>query len=216
LVTITLRILLGVVACLAFSAATAQGTPVAGIDYQEIRPAPSEQTTIEVVEYFWYRCPHCYTLEPLLGPWISRLPAQVSFRRIPAVLGKEWAIDARIFYALEEIGELDRIHPRLLHAIHEKGGRQLDRSAYERWVFDWLRDQGVDLNRYAAALGSSAVHEKVERAAALSRRLKLEGTPTFEVGGRYLISPPLGDRRRILEITDYVVSRMQADKLTRR
>lgn len=212
------RLLLAFSVLLLAGAAAGQNAPIAGIDYQDLGSPPSgrPQARIEVVEYFWYRCPHCYALEPLLNPWIARLPANVDFRRIPAVLGKEWLIDARIFYALEAIGELDRLHQRLLYAIHEKGGRRYDRSAYENWVAEWLREQGVDMKRYDQALTSSAVQEKVEQAARLSRERKLEGTPTFEVAGRYLINAPLGDRRRILEIADYLVSRTQADVLSRR
>jgi thiol:disulfide interchange protein DsbA len=214
----TARLLFAVLAALAVSVATAQNTPVAGIDYQEIssRSSPHGQGPIEVVEYFWYRCPHCYALEPLLEPWVARLPGQARLRRMPAVLGKEWLIDARIFYALEEIGELDRMHRPLLDAIHQNGGRRLDGDAYARWVAEWLRNRGVDTKRYATAFESAAVREKAKHAAELSRALKLEGTPSFLVGGRYLVSPAPGDRRRILEITDYLVSRFQADKLTRR
>jgi thiol:disulfide interchange protein DsbA len=213
-----IRALFGVLTAFMVGVAAAQNAPVAGIDYQEIKSAPNAnaQGTIEVVEYFWYRCPHCYALEPLLEPWASRLPEGARFRRVPAVLGKEWTLDARIFYALEEIGELDRLHRPLLDAIHQNGGRRLDGEAYARWVCDWLRTRGVDAQRYKAAFESAAVHEKARRAADLSRALKLEGTPTFMVAGRYLVSPPLGERRRILEITDYLVSRAQTDKLARR
>jgi thiol:disulfide interchange protein DsbA len=214
----TTRVLLSVLTAFMVSVATAQNVPIAGIDYQEIKSPSnaSPQGTIEVVEYFWYRCPHCYALEPLLEPWAARLPGEARFRRVPAVLGKGWTIDARIFYALEEIGELNRLHRPLLDAIHQNGGRRLDGDAYERWVSDWLRNQGVDVQRYAAAFESAAVREKTKRAADLSRALQIEGTPTFLVAGRYLVSPPPGDRRRILEITDYLISRAQADKLARR
>ncbi len=212
------RWLFAFAAMLLAGAAAGQNEPIAGIDYQDLGspPGSGRRAQIEVVEYFWYRCPHCYALEPLLGPWIARLPKNVHFRRIPAVLGKEWLIDARVFYALQEIGELDRLHEPLLYAIHEKGGKRYDRSAYEKWVADWLAGQGVDRNRYDAAFASRKVQERVDEAAQLSRQLKLEGTPTFEVAGRYLINAPLGDRRRILEIADYLVNRVAADTLVRR
>jgi thiol:disulfide interchange protein DsbA len=212
------RLFLGVLAALSMMSVAVAQTPVSGIDYQEIAPPSREsgQATVEVIEYFWYRCPHCYALEPLLEPWAARLPSQVRFRRIPAVLGKEWLVDARIFYALEAIGEADRLHRPLIDAIHQNGGKRLDGIAYARWVSDWVRNQGVEEKRYAAAFESAAVREKAKRAAELSRELKLEGSPSFQIAGRYLVSPPLGDRGRILEITDYLVSRVQADKLIRR
>lgn len=212
------RWILAFAALLVVGAAAAQSDPIAGIDYRDIGPASAAnpQAPVDVVEYFWYRCPHCYALEPLLNPWIARLPKGVHFRRIPAVLGKEWLIDARIFYALQEIGELDRLHEPLLYAINEEGGRRYNRSAYAKWVAGWLSTQGVDMKRYAAALESPAVQEKVDEAARLSRQLKLEGTPTFEVAGRYLVNAPIGGRRRILEISDYLVGRVAAHALARR
>lgn len=201
------RWLVALASVLVMPTAMGQDTPIAGIDYRDLGTSPSRVSRggIEVVEYFWYRCPHCYALEPLLNAWIARLPAGVHFRRIPAVLGKEWLIDARIFYALQEIGELERLHQPLLYAINEKGGRRYNRSAYEEWVADWLHAQGVDMTRYSAALASREVQRKADESAQLSRQLQLEGTPTFEVAGRYLISPPLGDRYRTLQVTDYVV-----------
>ncbi len=212
------RWLFALAAMLVAGAAASQNEPIAGIDYQDLGPTQgsARQTQIEVIEYFWYRCPHCYALEPLLGSWIARLPKNVHFRRVPAVLGKEWLIDARIFYALQEIGEIGRLHEPLLYAIHEKGGKRYDRSAYEKWVADWLAGQGIDMSRYRAAFASREVQERVDEAAQLSRQLKLEGTPTFEVAGRYLVNAPVGDRRRILEIADYLVSRVGADTIVRR
>jgi thiol:disulfide interchange protein DsbA len=152
----------------------------------------------------------------LLDPWLEKLPGEARFRRVPAVLGNEWGADARVFYALEALGELDRLHRPLMDAIHEKGGKNLAGKAYTRWVSDWLRTQGVNADRFAAALDSPEVREKAKRAAEMSRSLQLEGTPSFVVAGRYVVSPPPGDRRQILAITDYLVSRAQAETLARR
>jgi thiol:disulfide interchange protein DsbA len=205
-------LLLAFTAPAAFSA----GTPIAGVDYYELEAGRALPATPEVVEYFWYRCPHCYALEPLLEGWVARLPSGIRFRRIPAVLGKEWLIDARIFYALDALGELPRLHRPFLEAIHHDGGRRLDREAYARWAADWLSAHGLERARYDAAFGSARVAAQAEAAAAQSRGLRLEGTPTFMVAGRYLVSPPEGDRRRILEIVDYLISRVQAEQLARR
>lgn len=212
------RAFLAFIAALVVGVCEAQNAPIRGVDYEEIQGgavAPAA-APLEVVEFFWYRCPHCYALEPLLEPWLAKLPATMRFRRVPAVLGKEWLIDARVYYALEEIGEAQRVHRGLMDAIHQQGGRRLDGRAYAQWVANWLRAHGVDERRYAAAFDSRAVHEKAARAAQLSASLKLEGTPTFMVAGRYVVNPAPGDRRRILEITDYLISRLQADRLARR
>src|SRR5438309_1835425 len=91
-------------------AAYAQSSPVEGVDYIELKPPQGVESSgkIEVLEFFWYRCPHCYALEPDLESWAKRLPRDVQFKRLPGILNDDWAIDARIFYTLEAIGELER------------------------------------------------------------------------------------------------------------
>ena len=187
-------------------------TPVAGIEYREVGKPAGDGKSVEVVEFFWYRCPHCYALEPLLERWLAKLPAEVQFRRVPAVLGRDWVVDARIYYALESLGEADRLHRPLLDAIHLHGGKRLNGDAYLRWVSDWLGTQGIDPQAYATAATSREVQERVRRAAELAKKYQLESTPSFVVGERYVVSPPIGERRRILEITDYLVRRFSSSR----
>jgi thiol:disulfide interchange protein DsbA len=195
-----------------FLAATAhpQVSPIAGIHFRELsKPqavaAPAGQ--VEVVEFFWYRCPHCYALEPDLEAWLAGLPAGVAFRRVPVIFGDQWAVDARILYALEAIGEFERLHRGLLDAIHQQGGKKLADKAYMSWVAQWLAARGVDARRYDAALNSPAVRKKVRDAEEMTHAYGVEGTPTFAVQGRYVVSPAPGDRRAILAITEHLVRR---------
>lgn len=187
--------------------APAQIAPLAGVDYTVLetpQPTPSSGK-IEVTEFFWYRCPHCYALEPLLDKWIARLPENTHFDRVPAVFGDEWMNDAKIFYALEAIGERKRLHARLLKAVHEEGGKGLHGDDYLEWVSDWLEGQGVDVRRYRDAMRSGAVRAQVKAAADMTRAYGVSGTPNMAVGGRYLVTPLPGDRRRILQVTDFVI-----------
>ena len=154
-----LRLLSALSGLLIAFATFAQGAPVEGTDYVELRPpqAVDAQGKVEVIEFFWYRCPHCYALEPELEAWVKRLPRDVRFRRVPGILNDDWAVDARIFYALEAIGEVERVHRGLFNAIHQQGGVRLRGDAYAKWVADWLARQKVDMGKYDAALHSFSV-----------------------------------------------------------
>jgi thiol:disulfide interchange protein DsbA len=187
--------------------ATGQRTPIAGVDYRVLTPTqPTEAAgRVEVIEFFWYRCPHCYALESHLESWLAVLPRDVSFRRVPVVFGGEWITDARIFYALEAIGEFGRLHGRLLEAIHDGEGKGLKGDPYERWVSEWMRAQGVDPRRFESALRSARVAARVGQAQKLTEAYGVSGTPNFAVQGRFVIKPPPGDRRRVLAITDHLI-----------
>src|SRR5215831_13959254 len=133
------RNLLALAAVLAFALpAFAQRAPLEGRDYIELKPpqATDSPGKIEVTEFFWYRCPHCHALEPALEDWVKKLPKDVRFRRVPAVFNAEWSIDARIFYALDSLGAVERVHRALFDAIHEEGGNRLQGAAYAKWVAD--------------------------------------------------------------------------------
>src|SRR5438552_15954839 len=102
----------------------AQGLPVEGVDYIELKPPQAVESSgrIEVLEFFWYRCPHCYALGPDLESWAKRLPRDVQFKRLPGILNDDWAVDARIFYTLRAIGAFERLDGPLVGAMQQKGG----------------------------------------------------------------------------------------------
>jgi len=108
-----------------FAAGLAQAQPTAGVEYRELSSAlPTDAVgKIEVIEFFWFGCPHCYTFEPVLDPWVKKLPKDVQFRRVPAMFNEEYAQGARAYYALEAIGEGQRLHKPLFDAVH--GGSRL-------------------------------------------------------------------------------------------
>jgi thiol:disulfide interchange protein DsbA len=203
---------------LSFYAADAGSQPLAGIDYRLLPDRPEGQAgqPVEVLYFFWYRCPHCYALEPLLEPWLAKLPHGAKFTRVPAVLGRKWLLDARLYYSLEALGELERLHRPLLDAIHTEGGVRLEGKAYTAWVADWMQKHGVDRAAYAAAFDSPAVDEKVKRATELARSNQLEATPTMVVGRRYVVDPPPEERRRLLGVTGYLVQQTLSENLARR
>ena len=187
-------------------AANAQRSPTEGVDYVELKPPQSTETSgkVEVIEFFWYRCPHCHSIEPDLEPWVKHLARDVQFRRVPGILNDDWAIDARIFYTLETLGELDRLHRPLFDAIHQQGGVRLRGDAFAKWAADWLAKQKVDMAKYDAAFRSFTVESRLRRATQMSRAYRLDGVPTLAVQGRYLVIPSTS-RKGMLATADFLI-----------
>lgn len=187
-------------------ASCAQAAPVEGTDYIVLKPPQSVDSPgkIEVIEFFWYRCPHCYALEPDLEAWVKRLPRDVQFKRVPGILNEDWAIDARIFYTLEAIGEVDRVHRQLFDVIHQQGGVRLRGDAFAKWIADWLAKQKVDMAKYDAALHSFTVESKLRRAAQMAAAYRLDGVPALSVQGRYLVLASTS-RKAMLDTADSLI-----------
>jgi thiol:disulfide interchange protein DsbA len=146
---------------------------------------------VEVAEFFWYGCIHCYNLEALLEAWVPKLPADAYFRRIPAVFNERWAHDAAIFYAFESLGVLDKLHRPFFDAIH-KDRLQTDNPAALR---EWLTRQDLDPKKLDAAMKSFGVQSKLRRATQLTTGARIDGTPALMVQGRYTISTEQGRSR---------------------
>jgi len=190
---------------LLFTAMQVQAQLKPGVDYQELSPAQATDSPgrIEVLEFFWYGCPHCYAFEPVLEPWIKKLPKDVQFRRVPAMFNEEYAQGARAFYALEAIGEEQRVHKALFDAVHTGSGLRVGNEAA---LTEWLGKQGVDTKKFAAAYRSFSVESKLNRAAQLTRVYKLDGVPSMAVNGKYVISASAANsRERLLEISDLLI-----------
>ncbi|MDH3318350.1 MAG: thiol:disulfide interchange protein DsbA/DsbL [Betaproteobacteria bacterium] len=178
--------------------------PAPGVDYSELKPAqPVEaQGKIEVLEFFWYGCPHCYTLEPLLEKWVARLPADVRFRPVPAVLNEGWAREAAVFYSFEALGVLERLHRPFYEAIHRERLNTRDPETFA----DWLRKQDVDPKRYEDAFKSFGVQSKVRRAMQQTAAYRIDGTPALAVQGRYTVSAEQGRTQQgMLNTVDYLI-----------
>ena len=197
-------VLAALTAAAAFLAPGVSAQPKAGADYTELKAAQPVEAKgkVEVLEFFWYRCPHCYSLEPVLEPWTKKLPADVQFRRIPAVLADNWATDARFFYAFEALGVLDKVHKAFFDAIHRD---RLNLSS-EAAITEWLKKNGIDRAKFDDAYKSFGVQAKVKRAAQLSAAYQLDGVPLLAVQGRYTISAEQGGSQNgMLATTDQMI-----------
>jgi len=182
----------------------AQAQPKSGTDYSELKAVQPVEAKgkIEVVEFFWYRCPHCYSLEPMLEPWVKKLPADVQFRRVPAVLSDSWAIDAGFFYTFEALGVLDKVHRSFFDAIHK------DRLVItsEPAVTEWLKKNGIDRKKFDETYKSFGVQARIKRAGQLSAAYQLEGVPMLAVQGKYTVSAEQGGSQAgMLATADYLV-----------
>jgi protein dithiol oxidoreductase (disulfide-forming) len=187
-----------------FGALAQARQPARGVDYAELSPVqPVEsQGKIEVLEFFWYGCPHCYTLEPLLERWIPKLPADVQFRRVPAVLNPNWGAESQVFYTFEALGVLGRLHRPFFDALHRDRLKSREADA----MSEWLQKNGVDVNKYEAAAKSFGVQSKVRRATQLSAAYRIDGTPALAVHGRYTVSAEQGRTQQgMLAVADYLI-----------
>ncbi|MGH8766437.1 MAG: thiol:disulfide interchange protein DsbA/DsbL [Burkholderiales bacterium] len=152
-------------------------------------PFPTESPgKIEVAEFFWYGCIHCYNLEPALESWVAKLPPDVRFRRIPAVFNPRWGQDAAIFYSFEALGVVEKMHRPFFDAIHKDRLRTDNPAALD----EWLANHGLDPKKFDAAIKSFGVQSKVKRAAQLTGASQIDGTPALAVQGRFTISAEQG------------------------
>jgi thiol:disulfide interchange protein DsbA len=162
-------------------------------EYTELpKPLPVDNPAkVEVAEFFWYGCIHCYSLEPALEAWIPKLPSYSYFRRIPAVFNERWAIDAGIFYSFETLGVLEKLHKPFFDAIH-KDRLKTDNPAA---LSEWLQKNGIDPKTMDETMRSFGVQSKVKRAIQYTGASKIDGTPALMVHGRYTISAEQGRTR---------------------
>lgn len=160
-----------------------------GIDYKAVSAPQITETPgkVEVLELFWYGCPHCYHLEPELAQWLAKKPEYIAFRRMPAVLGDNWAMGAKVFYAAELLGVIERLNIALFKAIQEEHLDLNNQAA----VADWFAMHGVNRDDFLKALNAFVVDIKVRRSTQIAGELGLDGVPSFLVNGKFLTSPSM-------------------------
>lgn len=177
-----------------------------GVDYLKVSPAQRTDVKpgqIEVLEFFWYRCPHCYHLEPELNAWKKKLPRNVVFKRVPGILNEKWAPLAHAFYALEAVGKLEPLHGEMFRAIHDQG---IDLNNPDI-LFKWAAGKGVDAGQLSAAYNSFGVASKVNWALQTTQSYKLTGVPAFSVNGKYVTSAYMtGSNPKLFEALDALIA----------
>ena len=184
----------------------AQAKPQAGKDYAVLdtrAPVDTPADKVEVIEFFWYSCPHCNAFEPALNSWIKTLPKDVVVKRVPVAFQDSFVPQQKLFYALEALGKVDALHDKVFYAIH------VDKQALntEAKIVDWAVKQGLDKAKFQEAYNSFSVAGKVKRATLLQEAYKVEGVPAIGVAGRYYTDGTRsGSMGRALQTTDALVA----------
>ncbi|WP_447744282.1 thiol:disulfide interchange protein DsbA/DsbL [Pseudomonas nicosulfuronedens] len=181
----------------------------AGKNYTELNQAVpvSQPGKIEVVELFWYGCPHCYAFEPTINPWVEKLPADVHFVRIPAMFGGLWNIHGQLFLTLESMGVENKVH----HAIFEKLHNSPKALTTPEEMADFVAEQGVDKDKFLSTYNSFAIKGQVEKAKKLAMAYQISGVPTLVVNGKYRFDiGSAGGPDEALQLADQLIAKERA------
>lgn len=194
-------------------AVQAQGAkPAAGTDYLVLEtraPVDAPAGKIEVVEFFWYSCPHCNAFEPTLDAWVKKLPKDVAFRRAPVAFREDFIPQQRLYFALDAMGLVDKLHTKVFSAIHAEKLNLAKADA----IIDWVARQGVDKVKFTEQFNSFGVATKSSRAAKLQNDYRVEGVPALGVAGKYYTDGSLArSMERALQVADTLIADLRAGR----
>jgi thiol:disulfide interchange protein DsbA len=177
-----------------------------GVDYDMVAPPQptADPAKVEVREFFWYGCPHCYHFEPDLNAWLKKKPGSVLFVRQPAIFNEHWAAHAKAFFTAEALGVLDKVHADFYDAIQNK--KQTLES--EDDLAKFFSEHGVAEADFRKTYKSFAVDSKMRQAEDMAARYGVTGTPSIVVNGKYLVSPGKAKSfPRMIEITNALIKK---------
>ncbi len=182
-----------------------------GIDYRILpTPQPVEaKNKVEVIEFFWYGCPHCFEFEPELSAWVSRQGKDVVFKRVPVAFRDDLLVHSQLFFTLDAMGKGDALNNKVMTAIHKDNKRLLT----ENDIADWAVSQGLDRNTFLTTFRSFATVSKARNANQLSSNYRIDGVPSVIVQGRFVTSPSIaGTKTKAIQTMDYLVDKVRKEK----
>lgn len=183
-----------------------QAAPQEGKAYLRLsKPAPTDAPAgkVEVVEFFWYSCPHCNAFEPTFAAWKSKAPANVVVRRVPVAFNASFVPQQKLYFTLQAMDNFDAMHVKVFHAVHV----ERNKLANDEDIFNWVAKQGVDVNKFKEIYNSFNVSSQVRKATALQQAYDVEGVPSMGVAGRYYTDGPrAGSMTNVLSVVDYLVA----------
>jgi protein dithiol oxidoreductase (disulfide-forming) len=192
--------------------ALAQRKPEEGKDYRALEkraPVKAPAGKIEVVEFFWYSCPHCNAFEPLLNAWLKKLPPDVAFRRVPVAFRDDFVPQQRLYYTLEALGKLDELHDKVFAAIHQQH-QPTDR---EDRILAFAQANGLDKAKFQELYNSFSVSTKAREARQLQDQYQVDGVPALGVAGRFYTDGTMaGGMDRALQVLDYLIAEARKTK----
>jgi len=177
-----------------------------GTNYSLIAKPIATQTgdKIEVLEFFWYGCPHCFSFEPTINKWKKSLPSNVHFVRMPSPLNPRWMVHTKTYYTLQSMGEAENHHEAIFRAMHiEK------KKLYTKQIIaDFLEDRGVDKAKFLSTFDSFAVEMRARQALQLGQQYNLTGVPALAVNGKYTISAEqAGGYQAMVDVASYLIQK---------
>ena len=178
-----------------------------GQHYRAIQPPLDtglEDGKIQVVEIFWYGCPHCYEFEPKVQAWKPGLADDVQFEYLPAPMNDVWALHARVYYTAEKLGVLDEVHQAFYDAIHDQGRQLRSESAILRFI----NQRGLDADEFRETMRSDAIRRRIVEATEAVQDYGVGGVPTLVINGEAIVSASMaGGHDEMLEVADYLIER---------
>jgi thiol:disulfide interchange protein DsbA len=197
-----------------WSGAQAQGAaPIEGTNYVKLSqaaPVSAPAGKVEVVEFFWYGCPHCNHFEPYLAAWVAKLPPDVVFRRVPVAFREvPFAAHQQLYFAIEALGLVPTLHAKVFHAIHVEQ-QKLDNPEA---IGVWVSKNGVDPVKFLAMYNSFAVQTKTRQARTLVDAYKIDGVPTLGIAGQFYTSVSLNATpEKTLAVADVLIAKARKPK----
>ncbi len=181
--------------------------PVAGTDYIKLdSPIPEAKTgKVEVIEFFWYGCPHCYAFEPTIEPWIAKLPADVNFHRVAVGSNARWEFHQQIYCLWEALGVVDKMHAKTFDRFH-KTGKPIDHLDD---LLAFAQESGLDVAKVKSEWNGFTVRTKMTQAKHLTDAYGIDGVPVIGIHGRYTTSPSEGGPQACLTTTDALVAQLR-------
>ena len=183
--------------------------PRAGTDFLVLdKPAPVEAPAgkVEVVEFFWYSCPHCNSFEPALDEWIKKAPKDVVVRRVPIAFRADFEPQQRLYYVLEAMNKVDELHKKVFYAIHVE--KQMLNTP--DLIAAWAEKQGLNKVKFLETYNSFSVATKARKATQLQDAYKIDGVPALGIAGRYFTSGSMAQTMaRALLVTDYLIAQVR-------
>ena len=183
-----------------------------GVNYKTIEQQPtSSGDKIEVLEFFWFGCPHCYAFEPSIEAWLKNKPANVEFIRVPAVFRPSWTLHARLYYALEIMGQDKRLVPVVFEYLN-KQRRKLDSIDQ---ILNFVSKHGIDRSEFLDTMNSFAVESRIRKAQQLQQDYAIEGVPTIAVNGKYVVTGTMaGSHEKMIQVMDYLIQKESKKEAT--
>ena len=180
-----------------------------GTDYLSLKnrvPTEVGKGKIEVLEFFWYNCPHCNAFEPALSAWSKKLPKDVELKRVPVRFREDFEPQQRAFYVLEALGKVEELQAKMFASIHV----EKQNLAKLETLLPWAEKNGIPAKQFSDLFNSFTVIGKARRAAQLQEQFKVEGVPALGIGGRFYVDGSLaGSMERALQITDFLTAEIR-------